>query len=616
MSLHRVRTVLRGAAIVILLAGVAAIPAAQAADTGGAAVPYLGWSSWSGFRCNVDDQVVRQQALAMHQQLQSHGYRYVNIDSDCSNAVDGYGRKIYDPAKFPAGIAPLAAYVHGLGLKFGVYTTPGIPIPAVQANTPIAGTPYHARDIVYPPDGTHPGNGVCQYGNTFQNTCRIDYSKPGAQQYIDSSAALFASWGVDLLKLDAVSPGSSTTSYDTRPDVHAWSTALAQSGRTIQLILSWHLDINDAGFWQANANGWRIDDDIECYNTCSTLTTWSNPFGYTRDTILSRFFDAVPWAQFAGPGGWSNLDSLDVGNGAADGLTDTERRSATTLWAIAGAPIYSGDDLTALDGTGRNLLTNDRVLAVDQAGVAGQLVGATAPYRSWSDQQVWAAHEPDGTYAVALFNLAGTAQPVTVRWQDLGFCGAAAATDVWSGDGLGRHRGGMTQVLPGHGSSLLRLTQTGTAPCPAAPAPLPSQNYEAEDPTNTLTDPASINSCGGCSGGLKVGNLDNGAAVRFNHVDVARAGDYTLTIQYAADDERTGYVSVDGGPQKLIGYLPRTGGWDTVGEYRIRINLHAGTNTITYLTHAGPSTFPGPRTYSPDLDRITVTPAASPQRQT
>jgi alpha-galactosidase len=173
----------------------------------------------------------------------------------------------------------------------------------------------------------HAGNDLCQYGNTFQNTCRIDYSKPGAQEFVDSWADLLASWGVDLLKLDAVSPGSSTSSYDTRPDVRAWSSALARSGRTIQLILSWHLDVTSAPFWQGNANGWRVDDDIECYNTCATLTTWSNPFGYTRDTIVSRFFDSAPWASFAGPGGWSNLDSLLIGNGAKDGLTDVERRS-------------------------------------------------------------------------------------------------------------------------------------------------------------------------------------------------------------------------------------------------------------------------------------------------
>jgi hypothetical protein len=593
----------------VLSAALAAAPVvARAAGTGGAAQPYLGWSSWSTFRCDVSDSIVRAQALAMHQQLQSHGYQYVNIDSDCANFIDAYGRKIYDPAKFPDGVAPIASYVHGLGLKLGVYAYPGIPIPAVEANTPIAGTPYHARDIIFPPDGVHPGNDVCQYGNTFQNTCRIDYSKPAAQEFIDSWADLLASWGVDLLKLDAVSPGSSTSSYDTRPDVHAWSQALAGSGRDIQLILSWHLDVKSAPFWQASANGWRIDDDIECYNTCSTLTTWSNPFGYTRDTIISRFFDAVPWASYAGPGGWSNLDSLLIGNGAKDGLSDAERRSAMTLWAITGAPLYSGDDLTDLDSTGRALLTNDRVIAVDQAGVAGQLVGAASPFRSWSDQQVWAAHEPDGSYAVALFNLAGVPESVSADWQDLGFCGTANVTDVWTGEGLGHHRDTIRQQLPAHGSSLLRIRQIASGPCPPPQPPPSERSYEAEDPANTVTAPASVSDCSGCSGGRKVGNLYNGGAVQFNNVTVGRGGTYALTIRYAADDERTGYVSVNGGPEQLIGFFPRTGGWDTPGHYRMLIHLHAGVNVIKYLTHAGSDAFPGPRTYSPDLDGITVAP--------
>jgi alpha-galactosidase len=81
----------------------------------------------------------------MHQQLQGHGYRYVNIDSDCANFIDGNGRKVYNPATFPDGVAPIASYVYGLGLKLGVYAYPGIPIPAVQANTPIAGTPEARR---------------------------------------------------------------------------------------------------------------------------------------------------------------------------------------------------------------------------------------------------------------------------------------------------------------------------------------------------------------------------------------------------------------------------------------------------------------------------------------
>jgi hypothetical protein len=103
-----------------------------------------------------------------------------------------------------------------------------------------------------------------------------------------------------------------------------------------------------------------------------------------------------------------------------------------------------------------------------------------------------------------------------------------------------------------------------------------------------------------------VGNLFNGGAMQFNHVTAQRGGSYALIIQYAADDERTGYVSVNGRPEQLVGFFPRTGSWDTVGTYRLLVRLHAGTNTIEYLTHAGSGDFPGPRTYSPDLDGITV----------
>lgn len=617
---HHARTLWAvAAALVVASTGVAA-QAASAASTPArttapahneqvaAATPYLGWSSWSTFRCNVNDQDIRTQALAMHDRLQARGYEYVNVDSDCANAIDAYGRKTYSPAQFP-DMQALGAYVHSLGLRLGVYSYPGIPIQAVQENLPIYGTPYHAQDIIYPPDGTHPGNSLCQYGSTFQVSCRIDYSKPGAQAYIDSTVALYRSWGADLVKLDSVSPGSDTSGYDTTADVQAWHDAIERIDPRMQLILSWHLASSDAAMYQANSNGWRADDDIECYNTCSTLTTWSNPQGYTRDTIISRFFDAVPWAQYAGPGGWTNLDSLEVGNGAADGLSDTERQSAMTLWAIAGSPIYSGDDLTSLDSYGLSLLTNKRVLAVDQSGVAGHLVGASAPYLSWSDQQVWEQHLPDGSYNIALFNLAGIPEPVTATWQSLGFCGTAAVSNVWTGQQLGAHGNGITRYVPAHGSALLTVRKLAAGPCPS-PAPAPAgQFYSAADPSNTITAPASVTSCSGCDGGVKVGNLDNGGAVTFNDVTVSRGGTYELTIRYAADDERTGYVSVNGGPEQLIGFFPRTGSWDTVGSYQIRIHLNAGTNTIKYLTHSGPDTFPGPRTYSPDLDGILVTQA-------
>jgi hypothetical protein len=174
--------------------------------------------------------------------------------------------------------------------------------------------------------------------------------------------------------------------------------------------------------------------------------------------VRGRFNDVLAWLDDAGPGkGWNNLDSLDVGNGAMDGLTDVERQTTMTLWAIEAAPLYSGDDLTQLDDYGLQLLTNDEVIAIDQAGVPARPVAG----HERADQEVWYARRPDGTYAVALFNLADTPATVTAKWSDLGIPGAAVARDVWSHTDLGTFATQFAADLPAHGSRLL-VVQPGT----------------------------------------------------------------------------------------------------------------------------------------------------------
>jgi hypothetical protein len=575
----------------------------RTADTAAAqfaTTPYMGWTSWDSLRCNVSAATVEQQALLMHQKLQQFGYDYVNIDSDCDNYINSDGYKIYNPSTFPQGLEPVSSYVHSLGLKLGVYVNPGIPIPAVQQNTPIPGTPYHAQDII---DGTG------AYGNAFDNTYQIDYSKPGAQQFIDDWADWLASQGVDFVKLDAVSPGSDTTSYNTMADVKAWSEALDQTGRKIWLEISWNIDPSDASFWKTYANGWRADDDIDCYatGTCTGLTAWSNPTGYVPDTVLARFFDAPAWSSYTGPGGWTDLDSLDIGNATLDGLTDTQSQTAMTLWAITRSPLYTGDDLSTLTPYGLSLLTNSGVIAVDQAGLAGG-----RPVASDTDQQVWYAPMPGGEWAVALFNLGGQPEPVTASWNDLGFCGSASVNDVWADASLGQYQNGFEATVPSDGSRLLLVKPDGSGNCPATPPAPPSTYYPADSPSNTLSGNASLTSCSGCTGGEMAGNLYQGGAISFNDVQAAVTGTYLVTFSYASDnDGRSAYIDVNGSPDEVIGDFPLTGGWDTMESYTIRVGLRQGDNTITITSQpqAGSSTF---GSYDPNFAGLSVSPAPAP----
>ncbi|QKW22346.1 alpha-galactosidase [Kitasatospora sp. NA04385] len=410
---------------------------AHAQGNGAAATPQAGWSSWSFLRGNPTEANIEAQAAAMASTgLVAHGYTYVNIDDfyylDPRTTVDAYGRWVVDAARFPHGMKAVADYVHGKGEKFGMYLTPGIPVAAYNQNTPIEGTPYHARDIVS--DTAHYeknynfGDGAMYF---------IDYAKnpAAAQAFLDSWARLLASYDVDYLKMDGVGPNDTA-------DVEHWSRALAGSGRTVHFQLSNSLDVNSGPAWKQYSNGWRVEDDIECY--CSTLTTWNN--------VALRFDDLPAWVRYDSPGGWGDPDSVEVGNGSANGLTVDERRTQLTLWSISAAPLLLGTDLTRMDPTDLALLTNDEVLAVDRAGRPAH------PVRQGAAQQTWWAYNEDGTYTVGLFNLAGSSARVAADWSDLGFTGAAAVRDLWSRTDLGTSTGSFTAAVPGHGARLLRVT--------------------------------------------------------------------------------------------------------------------------------------------------------------
>ena len=400
--------------------------------------PPRGWSSWSSLRSNISAAKIEAQALSMHQNLQRYGYQYVNVDAGWNSGVDANGRDAPNTTRFPNGIPPVAAYVHSLGLKFGIYMVPGIPAAAVTANSPILGTPYHISDIV---DPTQPGN------TANQGAAKIDFSKPGAMAYVQSQVNLLASWGVDYVKMDFVGPGGGNVAADNRPDIAAWHTAIARTHRQIHLELSNSLSFANAAVWAQYSNGWRIEGDVECYSHCVGLTNWNV-------RVSLRFKDVPKWVPYAGPGHWNDLDSLEIGNGAPDGLSPDEKQSTMTLWSIESAPLLLGTDLTKLDPADLPLITNREVIAVDQAGHPAHPVSQATP------QQVWFAHNPDGSYTVALFNLGPDPATVTANWSDLGFSGGAFVRDLWSHGNLGVVSGSFSATLASHASRLLTVWPT------------------------------------------------------------------------------------------------------------------------------------------------------------
>lgn len=432
----------------VIAVAVLATPAA-AEDNGVGRTPLLGWSSWSYIRSDPTAAKIDAEADAMKRSgLAEIGYRNINLDDFwyvCPGGqgpdVDQFGRWVIDTSKFPDvgsqnGIAAVAAHVHSLGLKFGLYVTPGISKQAVAQNTAIEGTSLHADDIA---------TTSSEMNYNCGGMVGIDYSKPGAQAFINSWANQFASWGVDYVKLDGVG------SFDI-PDVQAWSDALRQTGRPIHLELSNSLNINDAATWSQLANGWRTGGDVECYcgsdanGNPDPLTDWNN--------VAGRFDQVAAWAPDGGPGGFNDYDSIEVGNGARNGLTLDERKTQMSLWALAASPFILGTDLTDLDPTDLGLLKNTAVLSVDQDAIDASRIA------DQNGQQIFAKTERNGAAVVGLFNTNGSAQQIRTSPAALGLASSSTGYNI---DDLWTHRntetaGVITANVPAHGVALFRVT--------------------------------------------------------------------------------------------------------------------------------------------------------------
>src|SRR6266540_2454034 len=523
---------------------------AAATDNGLSIRPAMGWSSWSFVRRWPDEAKIKAQASAMVSSgLASHGYVYINLDDFwqlCDGngfVVDGFGRWVVDPAKFPNGIKALADYVHGLGLKFGFYVTPGIPKNAVLRNTPIEGTPYHAADIA--------------------NTSTLEKNYNCHNMYF-----------IDYLKIDGV--GSSDI-----PDVQAWATALRKTGRQINYALSNNLAIADAATWRKLANSWRTQGDVECYcgpgpnGSGYPLTDWSH--------ISSRFGSAASWQQWGGPSGWNDLDSLQIGNGDQIGLNADQRRTVMTLWAMAASPLLLGSDLTNLTSVDLAILTNDRLIAVNQDGYTSQRIVNSGV------NQVWRKREDNGDFIVALYNTdTSGSSTVSVNWSQVGFTGSATVTDLWSGASLGTISNSYSATLRPGEPRLIRTRPTSGR----------IVRYQAENATIT---PGTVDNNHVGFTGTGFANPDNvaGSFVEWA-VNAESAGSQSLRIRYAngTTTNRPMDISVNGTVVATNG----TSSWDTWATSTVTANLNAGSNTVraTATTATG----------GPNVDYLEVAPPA------
>lgn len=380
-----------------------------------ALTPPMGWNSWNCFAHTVSDASIRTAAQAMVESgLSRHGWSYVNIDdywqtcpgerTDMSlmgPARDSAGR-ILPNARFP-DMAALCRDVHQLGLKIGIYSSPG---------------------------ATTCGGCVGSWGHEAQD----------AQTYAD--------WGFDYLKYDWCSYAqcvrNDSLSELMRPYL-VMGRALRAQPRDLLLSLCQY-GMGHVAAWGAKAGGqcWRTTHDI--------VDTWESVTGIVQ---AQEGFEL-----FAGPGAWNDLDMLVVGTVGwgephPTRLTPNEQYSHLSYWCLLASPLLLGCDLTRLDPFTLNLLTNDEVLDVNQDPLGRQAVRVQHD----DAQEIWAKPMSDGSTAVGLFNRSCLTRTVTLPFASLGLKGPHRLRDLWRQKDLGVAADTFAAEIPGHGVLLLNVRQ-------------------------------------------------------------------------------------------------------------------------------------------------------------
>jgi len=388
-----------------------------------ALTPPMGWNSWNCWAEAVSDEKVRASADAMVASgLIDHGLRYVNID-DCweikpskkDDPVLGGPQRNPDGSirtngKFP-DMKGLAEYVHGKGLKIGLYSSPG-PLTC--------------------------GGYVASYGHELDD----------AKQY--------AAWGFDYLKYDWCSYGKIADDIR-RQSQHPDEREILQKPYSVMLHALDQVDrdivyslcqygMGDVWTWgsQVGGNSWRTTGDIN--------DSWQS--------MSSIGFGQAGHEKFAGPGHWNDPDMLVVGKvGWGPSLHPTklnpdEQYTHISLWCLLSAPLLIGCDMTQLDDFTLSLLTNDEVLEVDQDALGKQ----AARISKDGDVEVWAKELEDGSRAVGLFNRADEEQNVVATFASLGISGSQSVRDLWRQKDLGNFADRFEAKVPAHGVVLVKIT--------------------------------------------------------------------------------------------------------------------------------------------------------------
>ena len=412
----------------------------------------MGWNSWDCYGAAVTEDIVRKNADFMAKHLKKYGWEYITVDIQwyepdvktheytpfAKLCIDEYSRVIPAENRFPSsaggkGFAPLAEYVHSLGLKFGIHIMRGIPRQAVYERTKIKGTDKTAADIAKT-------DSICAWNTDMYG---VDPAKPGAKEYYDSIFELYASWGVDFVKCDDITRELPKE----ESELIMLSNSLKGCGRDMVLSLSpGPALLEKAELYKQVSNMWRITDDF-----------WDN-----WQLLYNMFERCEKWAPHNGAGHWADADMLPIGYIKQDyspdittQFTKDEQVTMLTLWSIFRSPLIIGGEMTKFDDFTMSLLTNEGILKMHR--------NARHSHQVWrremngSEIVLWTAADAEGCQYAALFNIGENSADISVPLTELEIYEAKDITELWSNEAF--HADNISADLAPHSARAYYLSR-------------------------------------------------------------------------------------------------------------------------------------------------------------
>ena len=419
--------------------------------------PPMGWNSWDCYGAGVTEDELLGNAEFMRDRLKQYGYQYVicdiqwyepaakgNVYNNFADlCMDEYSRLIPAVNRFPssangAGFKPIADRIHSMGLKFGIHIMRGIPRQAVHRNTRIYGTTARARDIASQ-------FSLCPWNTDMYG---VDTEKRGAEEYYDSLFKLYASWGVDFVKVDDIANTefSPQNPYSAEKEIEMIRAAIDRSGRDMVLSLSpGPAPLNKAEHLSENANMWRISGDF-----------WDR-----WDKLLNMFSLCEKWYPYVKDGSFPDCDILPLGKlcidgsymgdmGRDSGFTKEEQKTMMTLWAVFRSPLFFGGELRLTDNYTLSLVTNPEVINVNQNSEKPLFVYNKGGIVVWQTKI-------ENCTAVAVFNLSDEEKHYKLSFSDLGIENVRAVRDLWARKDIPKCENDVAVSLKPHSSEFFEI---------------------------------------------------------------------------------------------------------------------------------------------------------------